>query len=261
MKKIFKKLSYWNFLLLVLSTLSKATLAQPAGSPVFTRSHKEFSVSLNGGYVSKNIYGIKNNSSRILLKTVLGLAGFWDIFAEAGIAKVTLVTPDKSLSNLVGKYKLAYGGGISVRVFDFPRYRFSFFTQGQVFRFTANPSSEQLKTIGGSEVSQILEFQYDWREAQFNAGITKGLGNAIIYSGANVKIIQRLETKIAKLVVPEVGESEAKQKGEYLSGLEINPFIGVDFNLPSRFKFSFEIIGQNSSDLTIYIGISQTGKP
>jgi hypothetical protein len=251
----------WLSFYFTLLAVPQVLWAQPVGSPILTQSHKEFTVSLLGGYVRKNIERIQNNSPRYLLRTAYGLAEFIDLFVDVGFTKVSLVTLDEDITNFEGKYNLAYGGGIKIRLLNIRPYRFSIFTSGQVFRFITTPSSEELLTIGGGEISKIRELHYDWRELQINLGTTKGWGVVRLYSGLNAKFIQRLETQVEKIVVNGIGESENSQNGEYLSGLETSPFAGVDFNLPSRYKLSFEIVGRNRSDLAFYIGISQTGQP
>lgn len=236
-------------------------MAQPTGIPIFTQSHREITVSITGGYFRKNIHGIEYNSPRYILKGILGLARFLDIFGEIGVAKVTLVMPDDTQSNLESKYQMAFGAGINIRLLYIPRYRFSLFISGQLFRFTSKPSSENVSFLAGSQVVQVLELKYDWRDALFNAGLTKDWGVVNFYCGLHAKTIQRLETRIDKIIINGGDESETKQTGEYLSGLETSPFIGLDLNLPSQLKLSLEITGRNRSDFAFYIGLSQTGKP
>lgn len=251
----------WLSLYFTILAVPQVLFAQPIGSPILTQTHKEFTVSLLGGYVHKNIQGITDNSPRYLIKTVYGLADFIDLFVDAGFAKVDLVMPNEDIATFKGKYNFAYGGGLKIRLLNIRPYRFSIFTSGQVLRFITTPSSEELLTIAGGNILKIRALRYDWREFQINLGVTKGWAVMSLYSGFNAKFIQRLETQVEKIVVDGIGESETSQNGEYLSGLETSPFVGVDFNLPSRYKLSFEIVGQNLSDLAFYIGISQTGKP
>ena len=260
LKSRFGKYCFLGLLILFKINSLPDLLAQPAGMPVFSNSHKQFTISLTGGYFRKNIEGFTHNSPRFLFKTVLGLGRFLDIFGEVGTAKVTLVRPGET--NLESKYRLAYGGGINIRFLYFSRSRFSLFFNSQVFRFKSNPSAESEGILGGAKILNVLEFQYDWREVQFNMGFTKRWGNISIYSGANSKLIQRYETKINRVIFAGGNEPDPRlQTNEYLSGFEMNPFLGVDFNLPPRTKFSVELVGRSTSDLVISVGISQTGKP
>ncbi|MFQ6113149.1 MAG: hypothetical protein ACE5NG_03555 [bacterium] len=260
LKRKAHNLSFFVHIVLFLSTLSASLSAQPAGIPILTQSHRELTVGISGGYFRKDIDGITYTSPRYLVKGVLGLGGFLDLFAEVGVARVTLEMPDGQ-ANLSSKYQIAYGVGLNVRYFSLPRYRFSLFVSGQMIRFTSNPSSANLRFLADTEVLQVLELKYDWREASLNTGLTKAWGVVNFYLGVNAKIIQRLETKIDKIVIDEGSESVVRQTGEYLSGLETSPFIGLDFSLPSRLTLSLEVVGRNRSDFAFYLGLSQTGKP
>ncbi len=235
--------------------------AQPAGSPVFSQSHREFTFSFNGGYLRKNIYGVHNDSPRLLVKSLFGLAKFVDVFGEIGFVKLNLTTSGESQFTFKDKYHLAFGGGITLRYLNFKRIRFSLFVSGRIFRFTSNPSSEKIANISSSEIEQSLEMRYDWREVTFNSGFIKGLGFANIFSGIQGKLIQRHETKISKFIIAGGVDSENQTFGEYKSGLQISPFWGIDILLPSRFTISLELIAISKTDFNINVGISQTGKP
>ncbi len=261
MKRSIRNISLLLFLMLSLLTFSSSLTGQPAGMPIFSNSHREVTLSINGGYVQKNINGVTYTSPRYLLKGILGLEHFVDLFAEVGFAKVFVDPPKSDQPNLEGKYQMALGGGLSIRLLNLPRYRFSLFINGQIFRFTNSPSSETTRPVANTELTEVLELKYDWREASLNAGVTKGLGAVNAYVGLNAKLIQRLETKIFKIIIEGGGESVSKQTGEYLSGVKIGPFFGLDFSLPSRLKLSLELTGRKRSDFAFYLGISQTGKP
>jgi hypothetical protein len=261
LKRTVRNISYFGLLLLYFSTFSPSLFAQPAGMPILTQSDRQVTLSITGGYFQKNINGITYNSPRYLLKGILGLVGFLDLFAEVGVAKVTLDISDGTQARLDGKYQLAYGGGLNIRYFHLPRYRFSLFISGQIFRFVANPSSRNSRILGNTEVLQVVELKYDWREVSLNTGFVKGWGVANFYIGLNAKIIQRLETKIDKIIVNGGGDSSSSQSGEYLSGLESRPFIGLDLKLPSKLTVSLELLARNRSDFVFYIGLSQTGSP
>ncbi|MFQ5863948.1 MAG: hypothetical protein ACE5IW_01835 [bacterium] len=244
-----------------MSTFSPNLSAQPAGIPILTSSHRKFTVSITGGYFRKNIHGITYDSPRLLFKGNFGLVSFLDLFAEVGAAKITITIPGGTPTRLDGKYQIAYGAGLNIRCFNLPRHHFSIFINGQLFRFTSNPTSKDSKLVANNEVLQVLELRYDWREASLNTGFTKGWGVVKFYVGVNAKIVQRLETKIDKIVFDGVSESVFTQTGEYSSGLETSPFIGLDFDLPSRLTLSLEMVGRNGSDFAFYLGLSQTGKP
>ncbi|MFQ5770471.1 MAG: hypothetical protein ACE5HX_08050 [bacterium] len=168
---------------------------------------------------------------------------------------------DKSRLDFKDKYHLAFGAGIILRYFYNERMRFSLFFSGQIFRFTSNPSLEMRQNFAGIEVKQVLALKYDWREVNFNLGFFKGMGFVNLFSGMHAELIQRFETKINKNIIAGGTDSENIQSGEYKSGLQMNPFLGIDLKLPARCALSLEIIGRNKSDFVFNIGISQTGKP
>jgi hypothetical protein len=235
--------------------------AQPVGSPALTNSHREFTLSFSGGYVKKEIFGVENQSTRFLAKGMLGFANQFDIFFEIGAANLTLEMSGAAPLNLEDKYRLALGGGFTLRYLRIQPAQTSFFLKGQIFRTTSQPSALTTTTLSGVPVTQSLVLKYDWREAIFSTGLVKEIGVMNLFAGARGSLTQRLETKISSTGIAGDSGSEIRETGEYRSGLQTQPFLGVEFKLPARYLFSCEISGRSASDFAFYLGISQTGKP
>ena len=235
--------------------------AQPLGSPVLTNSHRQFTLSFNGGYTRKPIFGVGNRSTRFLLKGVLGFGRRFDVFADLGVVKLTLEKSGSTPSKLADKYRLAYGAGFALRYLNIQRWRLAFFLNAQAFRFTCQPTMETTLSIPGGEIVQILQLRYDWREALLHTGLVKDVGVVKFIAGVKVNFIQRLETKISATRVGGSPGPEEIEKGRYQSGLQTHPIAGLEFTLPSRYVLSFELSGRDRSDFAFNFGISQTGKP
>lgn len=242
-------------------SLPQIALTQPAGSPIFTRTHREFTLAFNSGFSSTDIYGVTNRSTRFLFKGIYGLGNFLDLFAEVGLAKLNLATSETPRPKFKDNFHIAIGGGFTVRYIDIKSPRMSLFFGGQIFRFTSRPTSKKNLVLGGSGVTQVVELDYDWREVIINTGFAHRKGSFNVYSGLNAKIIHRLEKKTARNIISGNVNTGNIQQGEYQSGVQINPFIGIDMMLPSRYLVSLEFIGRGKSHLILSLGISQTGKP
>jgi hypothetical protein len=240
---------------------SQEILSQPIGAPILTQTQKVFTLSFNTTWFRNDIAGVRNTSSRFLFKGIYGLGDRLDIYGEVGLVKLALRVPQVDPPNFNDKYRLAFGGGFTYRFLTMSAIPTSLFVSGQLFRFTSNPTSERNLLLGGSDVSQIVEFQYDWRELHTSVGFIERLGNFKIYGGFNGKLVQRKETRIGRSVIGGFAGPDAVTKGEYLSGPQIHPFMGIDIMLPSRLFLSAEVLARSRSDFLINVGISQTGKP
>ncbi|MFQ5603785.1 MAG: hypothetical protein ACE5HS_11000 [bacterium] len=235
--------------------------AQPVGSPIFSASRGELTLSFNGGYLVKSIQGVENDSPRFLAKAVYGLTSYLELFAVMGAAKINLDLLENPSVNYRDDYHLAFGAGLTLRVFHFKPAKFYLFLNGQVFRFTGKPAHEDLSVVSNSEVMKRSVLEYDWREVLGSAGSAKRFGKWRFIAGVQGKIIQRNETKTTIFSIIGNTGTQNIQHGTYKSGLQFNPILGVEFQLPSRFKLNLEVIGHRSTDFMINVGISQTGKP
>jgi len=231
--------------------------AQPAGMPIYTEGNQEFTISLEGGFFTKRIYGIKNESRRFFLKGSYGLSSYLDVYGLFGLTNLSLTLADSAHTLLDDGFKAAYGAGFSLRILAFERLQMSLFFNGQLIRFVNKPASESTLGFG----TQVLQLNYDWREANLTFGLTKKIGAANFYGGINIKIIQRFETKIDRLVFSGQNTMANQVKGKFNSGLLTSPVFGIDLALPSRLKISLEMSANNESDFAVYFGLSQTGKP
>ena len=235
--------------------------AQPAGGPMFTNSKNEFTISVVGGHFTKRIFRVKHDSRRFFLKGTYGIGDRLDFFGRVGLMNLELTLSDSARTVLDDGFRIAYGGGMTLRIMDFEQLRLSFFLTGQVFRVISRPEAETALSFSGSPALQVLQMKYDWREGNLTFGVSKQIRSINFYTGASAKIIQRYETKIDKIVFGGRSANENREKGRYISGLLMSPLFGLDLNLPSRLKISLELSANNESDFAVYFGLSQTGKP
>lgn len=235
--------------------------AQSIGGPILTESHRKFTLGFNTAYARSDIFGVRNTSSRFLFKGIYGFGEKFDLFGKFGVAKLELRAPQAETPDFSDDYHLAFGGGFTYRYLTLPSLRMSLFLSGQLFRFTSNPASERRLVLGGVSVTQVTEFEYDWREADASLGFIERLGNLKLYGGLTGKVIHRLESRIMRNIIGGSESAEAPEKGEYRSGPQISPFLGIDIMLRSNYFISAEIITKGRNDFLITFAISQTGKP
>ena len=235
--------------------------AQPAGGPIFASSKNEFTISVDGGHFTKRIFRVKHDSRRFFLKGTYGISDRFEFFGRVGLMNLELTLADSARTTLDDGFRLAYGGGLTLRVLEFERLRLSFFFSGQFFRVVSRPEAETSLSFAGAPALQVLQMKYDWREGGLTFGVSKQIGSINFYTGATARIIQRYETKIEKIVFGGRSANEIREKGKYTSGLLMSPLFGLDLNLPSRLKISLELSANNESDFAVYFGLSQTGKP
>ncbi len=252
-----QKLLWCSLIFFSILGVTRNLFAQPAGGPIHTGSNNKFTLGLDGGFFTKTIFGIKNESRRFFLKGSYSLSYKLDIYGVFGLTNLILRLADAARTQLNDGFKIAYGGGLSLRILDLESLQSSLFFNGQMIRFVSEPASEATLGFG----TQILEFNYDWRETNLTFGLIKKIGAANFYGGINTKIIQRFETKIDKLILGGQNTTVTRETGEYTSGLLMSPLFGIDLNLPSRLKFSLELSANDESDFAVYFGLSQTGKP
>lgn len=241
--------------------LPGAAKAQPAGGPLLTGTHAELTVSLDAGYFKKTIGGVENRSRRMFLRATYGLAGRLDLFGILGLAKLQLELVDSTGAELEDKFRPAYGAGFSLRMLRLHGIGMSVFMTGHVIRFKSTPSNTRTFQVEGADVSQVLEVDYDWREANINLGLAQDLKFMTVYGGVNLKYIERDEEKVEKLVFGGEGVAVASQSGTYKSGVLAMPLLGAEIKLPARLRLNFEAAAGSDSDFTFYIGVSQTGSP
>ena len=235
-------------------------LAQSVVSPLPTSLRQTLTVSIEGGYFSKNIFGIENQSPRILARVSHKLGGRLALFGSVGLSKLTLEI-EQTQSLLIDKYRIAYGGGLNLLVFNNRGLGFLGFLGGQLFRFNNRPSSTTSQVIGESTAEETLELKYDWLEGNLSFGVAKELSFATFYTGLNLRIIHRSETRIERFALNNELISENRKQGKYKSGMLRSPLFGMDLNFPSRIKLSLELTGTNKSDFGVYVALSQSGKP
>lgn len=249
-------------LTLVFSFLSftQTAKAQVGGSSFFG-SRGEFSVTVAGGYFQKNIYTVENSAPRFFLKGQYGLSNRVDFFAQVGAAKLTLTVPGQTRIIFRDKHRLAYGAGMIIRPLTFEPLRLSTFFSGQINRFVNKPSVQTNSRVAGSDVIESSALNYDWREADLKMGLSKAFRSLNIYSGVNIKFIQRIETRVEKLIFNGATVTESRQSGEYNSGAIVSPMIGAELLLPARLSLNFEVSANSDTDFVFFIGISQTGRP
>jgi len=245
--------------LLFLQFFSGYAQAQPAGVPLLSGSAKEFTLSAIGGYYTKSIYGVQNTYRSYSFKAAYGLSGNFDIFGHIGVLKLNLNAGDSLKLN--DKRRVAYGGGFTWKILSLQAARLGVMVGGQVLRFKTKPDFQERLPVSGSELYQVTALEYDWRELNFNFCLSKEFDIAHFYAGGNLKYIIRDEFRENKLLLNGSNVSFARTFSKYRSGALWQPMLGLEVNLPSRLKLSFEITGTAEEDYMVFIGVSQTGSP
>ncbi|RMF70171.1 MAG: hypothetical protein D6743_00700, partial [Calditrichaeota bacterium] len=159
------------------------------------------------------------------------------------------------------KFRPAYGGGLAIQILRVEALGLAFVGRGQFMRFTSKPAAERSLGSSQSELSQVVQLDYDWREVNSNFGIAKATNFLTLYTGLNLKWIDRRERREDKLIFGQSETTVGQQFGRYRSGLLLSPTVAVDFALPSRLTLSLDVAGSSRDDITFYIGLSQAGRP
>ncbi len=232
--------------------------AQPAGHPIATHSHREFTVSFDGGVVRLPIAGVANYSRRFMLRTAYGLAGRFDLFGLVGAVKLKL-SPENKAQTMDDRYRLAYGAGFIWHFLDFVDDGIRVIIGAQIVRFKVQPTMREALLVSDSEVEKVFQLKYDWRELGFNTGFNKKFSRFNFYVGANARVIHRQEVRAEKLMLNGDGVSVNETRGVYRSGLLFSPLIGCEISFPARLKLNFEGIATGKTSYTFYVGLSQTG--
>ncbi len=256
--KIIKKIFLVGFSLFIF--WANLVSAQPAGAPILSNSDNEFTLSAIGGYTTKTIFGVQNTYRSYWLKTFYGLSSRFDIFGQLGVLKLKLDSGD-GLELRDNRRRVAYGGGLTWKVLSLQTARIGLLASGQVIRFKSTPGFEELIPVSGSELFQVTELEYDWRELNFNFGLSKEFEMAHFYAGANLKFIVRDEFRENRLLLNNSSVSFSRTFSKYRSGAVWQPMLGLEVNLPSRIKLNFEFMGTREQDFMFYFGVSQTGSP
>lgn len=260
MKYRLQKISWCGLLTFAIFPLAQHLLAQPAGLPISTRSHKELTISFDGGVSKRTFAGIGHTSPRFMLRALYGIKGRFDIFGQVGAAQLKLTLPSDHLV-MEDRYRPAYGAGFNWHFFDFIGSGIRAFLGAQILRFETEPASEKRVTVGGKEVSQRTLLHYDWRELQAYFGFSKRFEDFSFYVGANVSVVSRLERRSQRLILNGEGVSLGEQRGKFNSGIISNPLIGFEIALPARTKLNFEGVVASKEEFALYVGLSQTGWP
>ena len=222
------------FLLLTMVKLSQVH-PQELGNPISNLKTNEFSMSLYGEVIWRELNGADYNAYRGVTKTEFGFFDRLKIFALFGVDKMLIKNPIESrLTDYDGKSEIAFGGGFQAELLKIKRT--SFFTGGGIYRTFSN----------GSVINEVLEeeieidMRFDWQEYWFAFGTSLKTKRFEIYGGLEERTLERME-KITET--------------EYVSGLKPNLFFGIDFLFPKNFILNFQVkaLDQNA----ICFGISQ----
>lgn len=218
-------------------------------------------MSLEGTRFSRDISGIDNRANAVHVKALYGLSDRIDLWAQLGLIKLHLENVDSTGMSLSDDYIPAAGAGFNYRFADWTGPKLTLIAGVSFYTFHANPSAENRLFVANTEVKEILELSYDWREANVNVGAARDFGFMDFYAGVNFKYIDRPETKRTRLLFGEETTTTANQRGKYESGLLLIPGLGMDFKFNARFKLSVGISGSSQSDYAFFVGLSQTGQP
>lgn len=242
----------------IFSLIPFAMRAQQASGPLSIKQENQFAVTLNAGQFQRTIAGMENKAARFFLKAGYSLTDRLDLFAQAGVTKLELQSGELLFQD---KLRPIYGIGVNFRPLLVNTFRTALLINGQLLRFVSRPQAESASTISGSQVTEVDEFKYDWREAVLNLGLVKEWNRVNLYGGVNVRFIQREETRTESLILNENPGAETRTSTTFQSGAIVTPQVGMELLLPSRIILSLEIAANHDSDYVFFVGLSQIGKP
>jgi len=232
--------------------------AQQASGPLSIKQENQFAVTLNAGQFQRTIADMENKSARYFLKAGYSLTSRVDVFVQAGVTKLELQSGELRFQDSL---RPIYGIGVNFRPLILNTLRTALFINGQVLRFVSRPQAESIRTISGSQVTEVDEFKYDWREAVLNLGLVKEWSSVNLFGGINVRFIQREETRTEALILNQNPGTETRTSTTFQSGAIITPQLGVELLLPSRIILSLEVAANDDSDYVLFVGLSQIGRP
>jgi len=241
---------------LILLQFSGLCLAQMTGNPAGVRGAGEWTIAVDGTYMTHELSSETDITRRLFAKSGWGLTPWLDIYGLIGGVQLEIRPDDVGFTNYKDKLRLGFGVGLNIAYPSPLTHRFSFWANGQFMRFASEGIFESLATSG---YSQEFHMNYDWREFRANIGVIIPLSFIRIYLAGTGWSIQRLENKEEYVNISGSLQYIGEEDGEYRSGFWTGAMLGLEFVLPMHYTIGIEMTYFNATNYFIVAGVSQTG--
>ena len=203
------------------------------------------------GYYLNHLDEEDAHSRRFVFMSSYGLARWMDVFAQAGVADLK-IEGRSGRTDFRGKYKIAMGGGVRVRLLDLLGSRVLLYGEGRGYLFPSKGNVSQ-RTEAGTIQSTV---EYDWLEGEATLGAEFPFIG--LYAGARV---QGVETKADRrsYLIEEADKLIDSYRKTYRSGARWSGFVGKIFPLRSSFRLDIRVTGPEMA--SIRIALTQLYQP
>jgi len=241
-------------------TLVGTVNSQIVGNPVGTKGTKEWSVSLNGGYMTHS-YDYQTYSRRLLLKSEWGITPWFDVYFMGGVHDLEISFSRADFTDYKSKIRFCYGAGFDIAFQPKRDLPFGIWSGAQIFKGPAKGDYFENLSFAGTTIIKKYKYEYNWTE-------TKGfLG--LIYYGKHFKLYLAkagwlLQNTTTLRQYSQSGTSwslETRKEGEDRSTIWSGGVFGLEFDFPGNYTLTFEGLLFNEEDYQLMVGISQTGNP
>lgn len=250
------KYSFWLILGLAVVLASATAQAYTIGNPAGAAGTGKLHVSAEYEFQNRELPGsLPTESHRYLVKGSYGVTSWLDIFARGGVAGLEIPFQD---SRFVGEDSFAWGIGGRATVVRFPRWRSEIFSTGQVFTYRTRGRVDQQVVNSPETWTRQLNSKYIWWEYGGALGVKTRQGAVSPYFGVDLSYIEGEKITDQYNVFSYGSVYGGKSNTNFSSeDLLLNPFVGLDVNLPLRYKLSAEVRGTSRDEISFSIGLSQ----
>ncbi len=234
--------------------------AQMTGNPAGVGGKGEWTIGIDGTYMTQQQAGETAFTRRLFMKSEWGLAPWLDLYALIGGVQLEIRPGDEDFLNYKDRLRLGFGAGASLILpFSSGQNPAALWLGVQGIRFASQGSFVSRETAVLEGIQQEFAMNYDWRELRGHFGLAIPVKSLRLYLAGVVWTVQRLETKTEYLTQDGQKSFIAKEEGEYRSGLWTGAVAGLEIRLPYHYAIGVEAIVFNANNYFIVIGIHQTG--
>jgi len=241
-------------------TLIGTVNSQIVGNPVGTKGTKEWSVSLNAGYLAHS-YEHQTYSKRLLLKSEWGITSWLDFYGIGGVHDLEMDFSKTEFTDFKSKMRFTYGVGFDLEFQPKRDLPFSVWSGAQILIGPAKGDYFEYLTFAGTTITTKYELEYTWNETKAFLGL--------IYYGKLFKMyvakagwLLQNTTRLKRY--SQSGSTwslETTREGEDRSSIWSGGIFGLEFDIPGNYSLTFECLLFNEADYQLMIGFSQTGNP
>ena len=233
---------------------------QIIGNPVGTKGTRQWSVSLNGGYMTQQL-AQKTISRRLLLKSEWGLTPWLDFYCLGGTYDLELDFANTEFTNFKSKMRFCYGAGFDISFQPQANIPVSVWSGAQIFAGPAKGKYFQNIPFAGTNITNKYELTYNWIETKGFLGLIYYGKLFNIYVAGSGWLLQNTSTLKQYSKSGSTWSFESKQEGEDRSDLWTGGILGLEINFPGNYAITVEGMAFSETDFQIMIGFCQTGTP